>query len=239
MELIDRLLEGIASDEPHGVIRTSTVVSAQAVDRDDARVLEAAGNFGLQEEALAADRIVGVPVEDLFERDFAVQLDVHGDEDGPQATLGVRAEDTESLALGGGAAHRVAGGTVGIGADLGGGRAKMDEGSLNIGIGHVGQALARGSAGGEGREAPLGVARVLLQVERNHRLDAGALVGVQVAAVAEVLGQWPAPATRPCLKRRDKLGLINQAVLQGKNPKQQIVGSSHVINLPAPAAAGA
>ena len=43
----DRLLEAVAPDEPHGVIRTAVAVGAQAVDRDDPGVLEPAGDLGL------------------------------------------------------------------------------------------------------------------------------------------------------------------------------------------------
>ncbi len=41
VESLDRFLERIALDEPHGVVRTAVGISAQAVDGDDARVLQA------------------------------------------------------------------------------------------------------------------------------------------------------------------------------------------------------
>ena len=37
VEALDRLLEAVAADEPHGVVRPAVAVGAQAVDRDDAR----------------------------------------------------------------------------------------------------------------------------------------------------------------------------------------------------------
>ena len=46
----DRLLEGFTSDQPHHIIGTSIVPPAQAVDGDDPRMLEAAGNLGFAEE---------------------------------------------------------------------------------------------------------------------------------------------------------------------------------------------
>ena len=56
----------------------------QAVDRYDAGMLEAAGDFGLEQEAMATDGVVGVLVEDLLQGHFPVQLDVLSDENGPQ-----------------------------------------------------------------------------------------------------------------------------------------------------------
>ena len=79
-------------------------------------MLQAAGDLGLDQEPSAADRVVGVGVEDLLERDLAVELGVEGDEDGAQAAPGVGPEDAEPLAVGGGAGS-VAGGLVGLAAD--------------------------------------------------------------------------------------------------------------------------
>ena len=61
-------------------------------------MLEPAGDLGLDEEPLAAGRVVGVMVEDLLECDFSVQLDVQRHEDRPQPSSGVRPQDPEPLA---------------------------------------------------------------------------------------------------------------------------------------------
>ena len=114
VEALDRLLEAVAADEPHGVVGAAVAVGAQAVDRDDPGMLQPAGDLGLQQEPLAADRVVGVVVEDLLERHLAVQLGVERDEDGAQAAPGVRPEDAEPLAVGGGRADGVAAGAVGV-----------------------------------------------------------------------------------------------------------------------------
>ena len=102
MEVLDGLLEAVAADEPHGVVRPAVAVGAQPVDRDDARVLQPAGDLGLEQEPLAAGRVVGVRLEDLLERHLAVQLAVQGDEDRAQAAPGVGPQDAEPLAVGGG-----------------------------------------------------------------------------------------------------------------------------------------
>ena len=60
VKLLDGLLEGLALDEPHGVIRAAVGVAAQAVDRDDARVLQPAGDLGLAHEPRPVFRVVGV-----------------------------------------------------------------------------------------------------------------------------------------------------------------------------------
>ena len=52
--------EAVTSDEPHGVERASVRVGSDSVDRDDAGVLESAGDLGLDLEAPAAHRVVGI-----------------------------------------------------------------------------------------------------------------------------------------------------------------------------------
>ncbi len=83
------LLQAVTLDEPHCVVGPAVGVGAQAIDRDDPRVLEAAGDLGLEQEAGSADRVVGVLVEDLLERHLAVQLLIEGDMDDPQSAAGV------------------------------------------------------------------------------------------------------------------------------------------------------
>ena len=100
VEPLDRLLEAVAADEPHGVERPAVGVVAQAVDRHDPRVLQPAGDLGLQQEPRAALGVVGVPVLDLLQRHLAVQLLVARDVDLAQPAPGVRPEDAEPLARG-------------------------------------------------------------------------------------------------------------------------------------------
>ena len=106
VEVFDGLLERVALDEPHGVVGSAVAVGAQAVDRDDAGVLQPAGDLGLGDEPLAAGRVVGVLLEDLLECHLAVQLGVQGDEHRAQPAPGVRPQDAEPLAVAGGRADR-------------------------------------------------------------------------------------------------------------------------------------
>ena len=84
MEAVDRLLEAVALDEPHGVVGPAVAVAAQAVDRHDPGVLQPAGDLGLEQEPLAADRVVGVVVEDLLERHLAIELGVEATKTAPR-----------------------------------------------------------------------------------------------------------------------------------------------------------
>ena len=173
VEALDGLLEAVAADEPHGVVGPAVGVGAQAVDRDDPRVLQPAGDLGLEQEPLAADRVVGVVVEDLLQRHLAVQLRVEGHEDGAQAAPGVGPEDAEPLAVGGGRADGVAGGAVGVVVGAGSSRSRRWASvAVDVGVADPGQALAGRAAGGDGGQALLGVAAVLLEVQGDQGLDA-------------------------------------------------------------------
>ena len=99
-----RLLQAVAADETHGVVGPAVRILAQAVDRHDARVLQAAGDLGLQEEAGAAVGIVGMPFLDLLECHFAPQFLVAGHGDLPQPSFGMRPEDAEAAPRRGGTA---------------------------------------------------------------------------------------------------------------------------------------
>ena len=147
VEAVDGLLERFAADEPHGVVGAAVGVGAQAVDGDDAGVLQAAGDLGLDEEPPAAGRVVGVLLEDLLERDLAVQFAVEGHEDGAEPAAGVRAEDAEPLSIGGGRADGVIGGAVGIDRAVVLGRTAARTDAVkrrpDVGIAQSGQALAR------------------------------------------------------------------------------------------------
>ena len=209
---LDRVLEAVAADEAHGVEGAAVAVGAQAVDRHDPRMLQPAGDLGFEYEALSAGRVVGVAVEDLLQGHLAVQLGVQRHEHGAEAAPGVRPEDAESLTVGGRRADGVGGGAVGVG--LGRAGADVGEGGLDLGVAQAGQSLAGGAAGGDGGQARLRVAAMLLQVQGYHRLDAGALLDVEVAATDEVIGQRTALVAGPSLEGGDQGPLIDQADLQ-------------------------
>src|SRR5690242_14151515 len=57
MEPLDRRLERVAPYQAHGVEGPAIPVGPQAVDRDDTRVFQAAGDLRLELEPPAADRV--------------------------------------------------------------------------------------------------------------------------------------------------------------------------------------
>ena len=74
------LLQTVAADEAHGIKRTAIGVDPQTVHRNDAGVLQPAGNLGFEHEASPAAGIVGAMGLDLFQGHFAVKLAVVGQE---------------------------------------------------------------------------------------------------------------------------------------------------------------
>ncbi len=106
VERLDRLLEAVALDEPHGVVRASAGGGAHTVNRYDPGVLQSSGDLGLGDEPLAAERVVGVLLEDLLERHLAVQLDIQRHEHLAQPAPRVRPQQAEPLAIAGGRADR-------------------------------------------------------------------------------------------------------------------------------------
>jgi hypothetical protein len=104
---------------------------------------------------------------------------------------------------------------------LGRGRAEAGQGAAEVGVAHPGQAFARRAPGGKGGQALLGVA-VLLEVQTDHGLDARPLVGVEVAAGGEVLGQGPGLVAGPSLEGGDEVALVDQADLEGDQAEEQV-----------------
>ena len=102
------------------------------------------------------------------------------------------------------------------------GRADVAERGLDVGVAEPGQALAGGAAGRDGGQALLGVAAVLLQVQGDQGLEHGTLLGVEVAAGDEVVGQRPGLVAGPGLEGGDELDLVDQAVLEGEQAEEQV-----------------
>jgi hypothetical protein len=63
---------------------------------------------------------------------------------------------------------------------------------------------------------------MLLQVQRDHRLDAGSLLGVEVTAADEVNRQRSALIAGPRLKGGHELHFIDQAVLEREQAEEQV-----------------
>ena len=61
-----------------------------------------------------------------------------------------------------------------------------------------------------------------LRCSADQGLDRGALVGVEVAAGDEVVGQRPGLVAGPGLEGGDELALVDQAVLQGEQAEEEV-----------------
>ena len=92
--------------------------------------------------------------------------------------------------------------------------ANMGQTRLDVGVTDLGQALASRAAGGDRRQALLGVTAVPLQVLGDEGLQQGALLSVQVAAGDQVLGQGPRLVAGPGVEGGDQGRLVDQAVLK-------------------------
>ncbi len=216
-------------DESHGVEGTAVLVGAQAVDGDDAGMLQPAGDLGLEQEPLPAGRVVGVAVEDLLQRHLAIQLGIQGDEDGPQPAAGVRPEDAEPLAVGGGRADGIAAGAFGIIVVSSRYRSRADvpEGRLDVGPAGTRETLASRAPDGQGGEALAGVAAEGLDMQAGDGIDGGATRGIEVSEVDEVVGQRPALVASPGGEGRKQRPLVDQADLQGQQTEEEVAFGIH------------
>src|SRR5262249_40052976 len=155
-------------------------------------------------------------------RYLAMQLLVQGHEDSSQATFGVGAEDAEPLALAGGGADAVGGGALGVAVRLGRVRGELRQGAAEVRVADPGEALLGGATGGEGGQALLEVAAVLLEVEGGQGLEGGPLGVVEVTAADQEIGKQSILGAAPGLEGGDELALIDQPVLQGEQAEEQI-----------------
>ncbi len=96
VEAVDGLLEAVAADESHRVERPAVGMTPQAVDRHDARMLEAAGDLRLEQKPDAAGRIVREPPPDLLERHLTIELPVLGHRHLAEPAGGMGTEDAEA-----------------------------------------------------------------------------------------------------------------------------------------------
>src|SRR4051812_42608490 len=94
-----------------------------------------------------------------------------------------------------------------------------------MGVAYLGQALSRGTAGRDCRQAPLHVSAVLLDVACYEGIDRGSVVGIEVAATDEVVRQGAGLVERPGLEGGHQLALVDQPVLKGQQSKQKVAVS--------------
>ena len=166
--------------------------------------------------------VVGVVVEDLLERDLAVQLGIERHENRAEAPARVRPEHAESLAVAGGRSDGIRRRAVAIAA-IGQGtcRPNMAESRLNIGVADPRQALLRRFAGGDGGEALVDVAAVGFQMKRGQPLEQRPAGSREIASTFQVIGQAPGFVERPGLERRNELDLVDDTVLEREEQSEE------------------
>ncbi len=217
MEAFDGLLEALAADEPHGVVRPAVLAGAQAVDRDDARMLQPAGDLGLPQEPSPADGVVGVVGLDLLEGDLAVQLRVQRHEDRADPAPGMMPDELEPAPV----RRRLAQGEAGVAGIVGAERG-TDADRQGAHIRRIGIADRPESYGGRVLPAALGLAAALLEVTPDEAVEHRPIIRAQGAAIHQDLAHRPRPLLRPALEAGDQIGLLDQAVLKREDAEEQV-----------------
>ena len=218
----DRLLEAIAPHEPHGIVRPAVAVGSESVDGHDPGMFQPAGDLGLEYKTRAADRVVGVAVEDLFERDLAVQLSIERHEDRAQASLSVRPEDAEPPAVTGSSPRDVGAGSVGVVFGTARAAGGVAESGLDVRIADLREAGADGMAGVKSRQALFGVVVVATEVLDGKPLEQFSFAIVDDPLSGQNIGNPTRLVAGPGSKGEQQHILVDQAVLQGKQPDKQI-----------------
>ncbi len=221
MVRLDGLLEAVALDEPHGVERPAVIVGAEAVDRHDPGVLQAAVDLGLQDEPAAEVGLGDLVGPDLLEGHLAAELLVAGDVDAAQPALAVEAEDAEPRAGAagrGGVGRRRPGVAAGrLAASVRGGEA-----GLEVGVVEPLQVVADRAQRADGREARLGIAAVLLEVLGDQGLQQHAAGVVERPAIHQELGQGPGLVGDPGGEGGQQVVAADEVVLQGQDAEEEV-----------------
>src|SRR5262249_50066684 len=119
-------------------------------------------------------------VEHLLECNLTVQFRVEGDEDGAQAPAGMRPEHAEAEPVGGGRAYALASRAIVVVVTARRSRGDMGDRGRDVCIGQPSEALACGTAGGNGGKALLHVAAVASEVCLGQSFEQGSVRRVEV-----------------------------------------------------------
>src|SRR5688572_13275532 len=78
MECLDRLPQALPANKPHRVVRKPFLIDSQSIDRNNAWMLQSAGDVSLRQEPVADGLIWFLLGLQFFEGDLAVNLFVDG-----------------------------------------------------------------------------------------------------------------------------------------------------------------
>jgi hypothetical protein len=185
-------------------------------------VFQSTRDLGFHQKPLAADGVVGVGVEDLFERDLTVQLGIHRNEDGAQPPFGMRPQHPKPLAVAGSRADAVGRRPVGVDFQIGRSVPHAGERALDVWIVDAGQAVADRTADVECREALFRVAAVVRQVVGGQGIEQSAPGLRERALLDEQVGHRLAASGGPNAKGRDKLVARDHPILQRQEAEEQV-----------------
>ncbi len=195
-------------------------------------MLQAAGDLGFDQKPGPADRVVGVTVENLLEGDLAIQLAIKRHEDRPEPPLRMRPQDPEPLTFTPGRGNNLRDCGVLVGSE----RGPLRDDRGQVGLTQRGGFHQGTETRGDRSQRFLGIATMESQLLLGHCRQEGSALVVDRAPIDEDLGQGPGPRSRPGPEGPDQLILVNQANLQGQQPKQEIprrlVDSGHERWLP-------
>src|SRR4051794_41291563 len=108
----------------------------------------------------------------------------------------------------------------------------MTQRVAEVGVVDLGETLARGAAGGDGRQTLFDIAAVAGEVGGGQALQQRPMRRLEVAQGDEVSGQGYCLVAGPGLESADELKLVDQAVLEGEHPKEQVaIGACHGTDL--------
>ena len=171
----------------------------------------------------AAGWIVGVMIEDLLERDLAVQLAVEGHENGPESPLGMGTQHAKPQTLGGGDPDGERAGSVVIAVNSRlCARPDQRDGRVDRGIADREQAPFGRSSDLECGKAFLWAVAVPPEVMGSEGFEQVALRRLEQTLINQKVGDRTRSIASPRAECGDQNFLVDQAVLQGQQADEQI-----------------
>ena len=163
-------------------------------------------------------------VEDLLERDLAVELGVEGHEDRTQAPSSVGPEDAEPLAVAGGSPRRRrcrfgSASSFSVAPEP---LAAWPRVASIVGIADLREARPKGRARVERRQALFGVVAVAMEVLDGKPLKQVSFVRVDHPLSGQDIGDPTRLVAGPGSKGENQHILVDQPVLQGEQPDEQV-----------------
>ena len=224
-ELTDLSLQRCPADQPHGVEVTPIVAAPQSVDRHHAGVFQPASDFRLHKEAFVKVSMLDPALEDLLQRDVAVELLVTGDEDLAQSAAGKFLLNLKPLMVAGQFRHR---------ARWRCGRRRVRNGVVNLRFVNAVQRLPQRTEDVVPQRGLQRITNFALRLAAQLRFHGRKLRGGQRSLLDQRLQQrLPPPARRPSGRRLHQLVRLHKVFGNGQH-HQQLVARGELAHRAAP-----